>query len=82
MLKKKTDKTDKTEKNKVTKDMMIGDIVHKFPESAEVMYEEGLHCIGCHVSAWESLEEGASGHGIDPDKLVKKINERLEKKKK
>ena len=36
--------------------------------------ERGMHCIGCPMSAGETLEEGAYAHGIDPDLLISEIN--------
>ncbi|HNT30200.1 MAG TPA: hypothetical protein PKL83_04590 [bacterium] len=41
------------------------------------MMRHGLHCIGCHVATWESLEQGALAHGLAPEKveaMVKEIN--------
>ena len=69
-----------TAQQKVTKDMLIGDIVQRYPEAVQVMLEAGLHCVGCHVATWETLEQGAAGHGIDPDKLVDEINKKVGKK--
>ena len=62
----------------ITKDMPIAEIIEKKPEAASIMFEYGLHCIGCRVAAWESLEEGCKVHGIEGEKLdemLKKINE-------
>ena len=62
----------------ITKDMTIGEVVAKYPETAEIMLGYGLHCIGCHVNPYESIEGGAYGHGMTPetvDKLVKEMNE-------
>ncbi len=73
MTKSKTTKT-----AKITKDMTLGDVVTRYPESAEVMMEYGLHCIGCHVAAWESVEEGAKAHGLD-DKKVKEMLDKMNK---
>lgn len=61
----------------IEKTMMIADIIHLVPESAELMLEAGLHCIGCHANPYETLEEGMLGHGYiekDIDALVQKIN--------
>lgn len=63
----------------VTKDMTIGEIVQTHPNSAPIMMNYGLHCIGCHVATWESLEDGARGHGLSDeqlDKMVEEINEK------
>ena len=67
-------------KQQITKDMVIGDVVKNYPETIDVMMENGMHCIGCHVATWETLEQGAAGHGIDPDKLVDMINKKVGKK--
>ncbi|MFH1849461.1 MAG: DUF1858 domain-containing protein [archaeon] len=69
---------------KVTKDMTLGDVVAKHPHAAEIMMRFGLHCIGCHVSAYETVEQGALGHGMsaeDLDSMLKEINKAIEKSK-
>ena len=65
----------------VTKDMTIGEVIQKYPDSAKVMMQHGLHCIGCHVSVWETIEQGAAMHGIDVGKLVADINKQISSKK-
>lgn len=56
-------------KIKITKDMTLGEVVQSFPQTVEVMMKYGLHCIGCHVAAWETLEQGATAHGITGKKF-------------
>jgi len=65
--------------DKITKDVMIGELVEKHPESIGVMQKHGLHCIGCHVATWETLEQGANGHGIDVKALIEDINKAINK---
>src|SRR3989344_3606235 len=68
----------KTEQiGKITKDTTIGDIVDKYPQVVETLMELGVHCVGCHVSPFESLEMGFKGHGMtddDVENAVKKLN--------
>jgi len=69
---------------KVTKDMTFQDILSKYPESASIMMKFGLHCIGCHMSAMETIEQGCLGHGMDEkmiDEMLKEINNIASKKK-
>jgi hybrid cluster-associated redox disulfide protein len=69
-------------KKKINKDMMIGEVVKKYPNTASVMFKYGLHCIGCHVAAHENIEQGCKAHGFneeDIDNMVKEMNEVLEK---
>ena len=79
---KKQTKSSKTAKSLVAKSMTFGDILRNYPESAEVLMNSGMHCIGCGASNFETLEQGALMHGIDPDKLVSEINKKLSKKRK
>lgn len=59
-------------------DSTIGDVVAKYPQVAPVFMKYGLHCVGCHVAVWETLEEGCMGHGMPEEefkKLLKEANE-------
>ncbi len=63
------------EEGPVKKGMLIGEVVRAYPESAMVMMDFGLHCIGCHVSYYETIEEGCKGHGMDDAKIDEMISE-------
>jgi hybrid cluster-associated redox disulfide protein len=67
---------------KITKDMPIAKIVGEHPETFEVFMRNGMHCVGCAAARFENLEQGCEAHGIDADKLVKELNEAVEKGKK
>jgi iron-sulfur cluster insertion protein len=53
----------------VARDMPIGAVIKQFPQVAEVFLQYGLHCVGCHVSYWETIEEGARGHGMSDEEI-------------
>ena len=57
-----------------SKDTKIGELIDQFPESAPILMEIGMHCLGCPASQMETLEEAAMVHGIDCGLLVEKIN--------
>ena len=61
----------------ITKNSIIGDVLDQYPDTAELFFSIGMHCLGCPASQGESLEEAAMVHGIDSDELVTKINEYL-----
>ena len=61
----------------VNKDMTFKEVLDKCPEAGIIMMKYGLHCVGCHVASFETLEQGCSAHGIskeDMTKLVAEIN--------
>ena len=71
-------------KQVITKEMTIGDVVAKYPAVIEPLQEAGVHCVGCHVSYSESLEDGFKGHGMsdeDVDMVIAKLNKAVEEYK-
>jgi len=70
-------------KTKITKDILILDLVEQNPDLAAVLTEEyGFHCVGCMAASMETLEQGALVHGMTDDqidKMVKDLNKRLSK---
>ena len=73
-----------TQTRKITKDMLIAEILAENPAKAqllsEMMIDFGIHCVGCGAAAFETLEQGVLGHGFseeDLKNLVKQINEAL-----
>jgi hybrid cluster-associated redox disulfide protein len=58
----------------ITKEMTIGEVVEKFPQSVEVFLRHGLMCFGCAVARFENVEQGARAHGIDVEALITDLN--------
>ncbi len=66
----------------ITKDMTLGDVIQKYPRAAVIMTEKGLHCVGCGVSHWETIEQGAKGHGMSDQQvqdIIDTLNEQIGK---
>lgn len=59
---------------KITKDTTIGQALQISQNIIPVLFEIGMHCIGCPSAQMETLEEAAMVHGIDVDELMAKIN--------
>lgn len=60
--------------DKITRDMTIQEVVNNYPQTLAVFAQYGLGCIGCHVAAFENIEQGAMAHGINVDDLVRDLN--------
>lgn len=60
---------------KITKDMLIGDILDKDTGAAKYFFEIGMHCLGCPASRGETVEQACMVHGTDCDELIAKLNE-------
>lgn len=63
----------------VTKTTMIGELLQIDENIAPILLNIGMHCLGCPSSQMETIEEAAMVHGIEPDALVKEINDFLAK---
>jgi hybrid cluster-associated redox disulfide protein len=61
----------------ITKDMLIGDVIELYPEAAKALLSVGMHCVTCGVALYESVEEASYVHGLDPDDVIKVVNDML-----
>jgi hybrid cluster-associated redox disulfide protein len=85
-----TEKNQKKEKeqnaeNKISKDMIIAEIVAKFPYLAEYIMDYGVHCVGCGIASFETLEEGFTAHGMtseNVDAIIEELNNVIEETEK
>lgn len=59
----------------IKKDMLLIDIITRYPEVAPILMGYGLHCIGCHFSGADTLEMGAKLHGMDDDMIDMMLND-------
>ena len=63
---------------KITKETIIEKAIEKYPELGDVFFNYGLHCIGCHLSDIETIEQGANSHGLSKkqlNNLIKDMND-------
>ncbi len=61
----------------ITKSTLINELLEKYPETAEILMAYGLHCVNCHFSDLDSLEDGAMMHGMPDEEIelmIKDVN--------
>ncbi len=66
----------------ITKDMIIGDILHIDQGFVPLLMGMGMHCLGCPSSQGETIEEACMVHGKDTDEFVGELNAFLANKEK
>lgn len=59
----------------ITRDMILGEIVADFPDTALVMMEYGLHCVGCFANAFDTVESGARIHGLSEEEINQMVSD-------
>ncbi len=58
----------------ITKDMIIGDIIRQYPQTAQVFVRHNLECCECQIADLETLEHGAGFHKLEIDQLLSELN--------
>lgn len=59
----------------IRQDMTMGEILSRYPDAAFIMLNHGLHCIGCHISPYETIEQGSMGHGMPEEEFAALMGE-------
>lgn len=65
-------------KKKVSKEMSIAELVEEHPEIEDLLEEKGMFCASCVLAKFDKVGNGAVLHGMDPEKLLEDINNRIE----
>lgn len=59
---------------KFTKDMTFSQVMRANPETIKVLRQFNLGCVGCMGAQNETLEQGASAHGLNVEELLEALN--------
>ena len=65
----------------ITKKMTFTKVLEKYPETAEIFMNEGMYCLGCSASSYETIGQGCLAHGLDVNKIIEKLNKKIQKLK-
>ena len=66
------------EKRIITKDMNLADVIFKWPDTAEIFLDYGLHCVGCIAAGFDTIEVGAKVHNLteeEIEEMMTRVNE-------
>ena len=58
----------------ITKDMIISDIITRYPATVSVFIRHGLDCYECQLAELETIEHGAHHHQLDINELLAELN--------
>jgi hybrid cluster-associated redox disulfide protein len=58
----------------INQDMTIEEVIRRFPDTVSAFESYGLRCMGCSVSSYENIREGALSHSVDLDGLLEDLN--------
>ncbi len=66
------------EKRIITKDRNLADVIFKWPDTAEIFLDYGLHCVGCIAAGFDTIEVGAKVHNLteeEIEEMMTRVNE-------
>lgn len=59
---------------RITKEMKIEEAMELCPRAPEIFAAHGMGCAECLISSAETIEEGASMHGVDVGAIIDELN--------
>lgn len=68
---------------KITRQTPLTEILEKNRKAAEMLFSEGLMCMGCPAAMQETLEQGLQAHGYTEaqiSNLIEKMNQKSKPK--
>jgi hybrid cluster-associated redox disulfide protein len=66
----------------VTPTMNFSEVLQKYPETIEIFVAYGLHCVACSLAEFDTVQEAALIHGINPEMLLRDLNRHIREKRK
>jgi hybrid cluster-associated redox disulfide protein len=54
----------------INKSTTFAELIRQNPNAAFKLAEKGLFCGGCAMAQFETIEQGAMAHGLNPDELI------------
>lgn len=61
----------------ITGDMLISNIITKYPDAIYLLMNCGMGCVSCPASQMESLTEACMVHGLDGAEVARYLNVEL-----
>jgi hybrid cluster-associated redox disulfide protein len=58
----------------ITRDTLVQQIVDEHPATVLVFVRHGLHCPGCYMAPFHTVEDSARAYAVSIDPLVRDLN--------
>lgn len=60
--------------DRINKNMTFHQVLQMSPQVAKVLGSFNLGCVGCMGAINETLEQGATAHGLDVNDILRELN--------
>jgi hybrid cluster-associated redox disulfide protein len=54
-------------------EMTVDSVMHRWPSTIRVFLDFGMHCVGCPIATFHSVDEACTEHGIDLENFLERL---------
>ncbi len=65
--------SDTNQMNDIQRETSISDLLRDYPQAIPVFLKHRMACVGCSMSAFETIESAASIYGLAPDVFLNEV---------
>jgi hybrid cluster-associated redox disulfide protein len=58
----------------ITSELTVAEVLTRWPETIPVFLKQHMHCVGCSMSAFDTMVEAASNYGLNWDSFAADLN--------
>ena len=58
-----------------TTEQTVDDVMQRWPTTIRVFLDFGLHCVGCPIATFHSVDEACSEHGVDLELFLRSLHQ-------
>lgn len=59
--------------------LTLADLINRHPKAASVLLARRMHCVGCAVAAFETIEEACAIYGLPLDDVLADLSVAMER---
>ena len=61
--------------SRIDKETSVADLLREFPQTIPVFLKHQMACVGCSMSAFETVQSAACVYGIAPDGFLRELEQ-------
>ena len=58
-----------------TTEQTVDDVMQRWPSTIRVFLAYGMHCVGCPIATFHSVDEACSEHGVDLELFLRSLHQ-------
>lgn len=62
-------------KKPITSDLIIANVLDRWPQTVEVFLEHRMSCLGCYMSCFDTLEDAVQIYALSRDSFLAELNQ-------